>query len=221
MRKFSHKTSTTTTEDLFFRNSKNNNSENIAQKKFVIIVINSGNSNSMKGGENWQYYSLERIYFCFFPSSSPPRLLPRLFGLIHLRRNAKSKPAIKIHVMFFFFIFPPTLPAATVAAVVCKRVSWEFTGNFFFISFGFVRKQFQLFQVLFFSPFFKATEKFLLRENFLWDTLEREINRLYRIFEAPLIKKRQHKPRKAFFPRTYTRKSFGREKSTHNSNIQT
>lgn len=117
-------------------------------ENLVIIVINSGILKQHERGENWQYYSLERIYFYFFsPSSLLPRLLPRLFGLIHLRRNAKSKPSDKIHVVCFFLVFffsnlkSPTPPS---------RVSSLGIHRWFriFICFGFKkRKQFQLFQV--------------------------------------------------------------------------
>lgn len=62
-------------------------------ENLVIIVINSGIVKQHERGENWQYYSLERIYFYVsLLLLLLPRLLPRLFGLIHLRRNAKSKP---------------------------------------------------------------------------------------------------------------------------------
>lgn len=160
MRKFSHKKANDGI--LFFFCSSKNNSENIAQRNFVIIVINSGILKQHERGGNWQYYSLERIYFySFASSSSPPRLLPRLFGLIHLRRNAKSKPAIKACYVFFCLSFSLQTRRHRRRHRQ-KSVSWEFTGNIFFISFGFVRKQFQLFQESFFlkqlkTPFFKKT----------------------------------------------------------------
>lgn len=93
------------------------------------------------------------IFSFFFSAASSASLI----WIDSLEKKRKVKASNKIHVVFFSLVFPPTLPAAAV-----DRVSWEFTGNFFFISFGFVRKQFQLFQV----PsllLFKATEKFLFR----------------------------------------------------------
>lgn len=110
----------------------------------------------MKGGKTDNIIHLKESIFI------PSLLLA--FGLIHLRRNAKSKPSDKIHVMFFF---PPFYaPSRDVFFGNSPVISF-----LFLFIFGYGGSNFNCFE----SPF-KAWTLFSP-----WDT-RREINRLYRIF---------------------------------------